>query len=230
MVSRHLSTLRSALKGEGFTLIELLVVILVIAVLMAVAAPSFLGQTKKAEQSTAKQYLTIAYRTAKADTVSREGAWGTAAPLASAINTSEPTLHVVPAIVAPSSPKTGGKQNISLSLPGGGGGTLTLITITNSGDVCTLTVPVNGTVSTSCEGGGGGAALPSNDDFENAMSLSGSDGDATVVDNTLATLQVDEPQPDAGGVVNTLWYVWTYRPPATTFSKPKVPLTPILHL
>lgn len=54
---------------RAFTLIELLVVILAIGILIAVAAPSFLGQTEKAHDSAAKQNLAVAYKAAKASTV-----------------------------------------------------------------------------------------------------------------------------------------------------------------
>lgn len=51
----HFSTFRQ----RGFTLIELLVVILIIAILIAVAAPSFLKQKDKAHDSSAQQTLSV---------------------------------------------------------------------------------------------------------------------------------------------------------------------------
>lgn len=78
-------------------MIELLVVIVILAILMAVAAPSFLGQTAKAHASAAKQYLTIGYKAAKADaTWAHEGAFGNPTEVAGAINESEPEMHATP--------------------------------------------------------------------------------------------------------------------------------------
>ena len=50
-----LKTIRNGLKrDEGFTLIELMVVVMIIAVLIAIAIPSFLGFRKSAQDRSAQ--------------------------------------------------------------------------------------------------------------------------------------------------------------------------------
>lgn len=56
-------------EEQGFTLIELLVVILIIGILIAVAAPSFLGQVEKANVSVIQQEEYTAYLADKAASI-----------------------------------------------------------------------------------------------------------------------------------------------------------------
>ena len=53
-------------KDQGFTLIELMIVVLIVAILVAIAIPTFLGQRKEAEDSAAKSNLRNALATEKA--------------------------------------------------------------------------------------------------------------------------------------------------------------------
>jgi type IV pilus assembly protein PilA len=64
-------------RERAFTLIELLVVILIIGILIAVAAPSFLGQTSKAEDSVAQQNLYNVYISGKSAAWVQNGAYPT---------------------------------------------------------------------------------------------------------------------------------------------------------
>src|SRR5680860_839660 len=66
--SAHMRAIVSALRNreDGFTLIELMVVILIIAILIAVAIPTFLGFRERAQDRAAQSELRTALTTAKA--------------------------------------------------------------------------------------------------------------------------------------------------------------------
>jgi type IV pilus assembly protein PilA len=64
-------------KDEGFTLIELMVVVLIIAILIAVAVPTFLGARKSAQNSAAAQLLRNVMQTGR-DIYTANNGFGTA--------------------------------------------------------------------------------------------------------------------------------------------------------
>lgn len=84
-------------RQQGFTLIELLVVILIIAILIAVAAPSFLNQKDKAYNSSAQQTLSVVRKSAKAEWTSGQNqSQAYPASLAAALQDGEPQYKIEP--------------------------------------------------------------------------------------------------------------------------------------
>jgi type IV pilus assembly protein PilA len=69
------SSFRKATGELGFSLIELLVVCLVIGILCAIAVPSFLSQTGKAKDASAKELLHSAQVTAEAIATANDGSY-----------------------------------------------------------------------------------------------------------------------------------------------------------
>ncbi len=85
---------RTELEGAeaGFTLIELMVVLLIMAILLAIAIPTFLGVKNGAEDRAAQSNLTNALTSAKAS-YANGGTYATAASLElSSLSSAEPNI------------------------------------------------------------------------------------------------------------------------------------------
>jgi type IV pilus assembly protein PilA len=134
---------RRAGDEKGFTLIELLVVILIIGILAAIAIPAFLNQRNKAYDSAAKSNLRTAATAEETYATDNNGAYPASTDTSSATDSLvkiEPTLNNKPKV-------TGGAIT--------GGYALTSTSLGNGGDVFTYQ-SVNGVVTRSCSGSGGG--------------------------------------------------------------------------
>ena len=70
-------------EDAGFTLIELMVVLLILAILLAIAIPTFLGVTKSANDRAAQSNLNTALLNAKAQYQQNSQTYPTAAALVS---------------------------------------------------------------------------------------------------------------------------------------------------
>ena len=91
---------------DGFTLIELMVVLLVLAILLAIAIPAYLGVTSSAANRAAQSNLNLALKEAKAYFNSNGQTYGTSAvtngstAVVTAIGAGEPSLAVTAGSVA----------------------------------------------------------------------------------------------------------------------------------
>jgi type IV pilus assembly protein PilA len=126
-----------ALDAEGFSLPEVLVVILIIGVLAAIAIPTFLSTTTKANDVQAKELVRNAQTTA--ETIALDNGGSYARVSAAEITAVEPTIKSTPTKVAAYLSKaTSSASEYSLTA-----------TATN-GDELTITRAANGTVTRQC--------------------------------------------------------------------------------
>src|ERR1700677_737520 len=79
-------------KDAGFTLIELMVVLLILAILLAIAIPTFLGVTKSANDRAAQPNLNTALVNANAAFQQNSQSYAGATSLVSTLSSAEPAL------------------------------------------------------------------------------------------------------------------------------------------
>src|SRR5688572_12619022 len=87
---RMLRRIRS--KDAGFTLVELMVVVMIIAILMAIAIPTFLNSRKRAQDSAAKSNVRNALAAAQS-VFSETQVYPASAAMVTAMDAEEPSLN-----------------------------------------------------------------------------------------------------------------------------------------
>ena len=142
--------LRNRVKDEkGFTLIELLVVILIIGILAAIAIPSFLNQTTKAKDASAKELARTAQTAAETFATDHGGSY-TGMNVA-ALTAIEPTINTTSTNNNAYLNSTSGVSGVSAN-----GYTVTATSV--GGNTYSITRGTDGTTTRACVG----AASPAN--------------------------------------------------------------------
>jgi type IV pilus assembly protein PilA len=115
----------------GFTLIELMVVLLIMAILLAIAIPTFLGVKGGAQDRAAQSNLSNALISAKS-TYATNSSYLQPASLVAVMSTQEPSLSFTTGAVA-----TSATNQVSLSSTTSGGGQVLLVAYSpNGGGTC----------------------------------------------------------------------------------------------
>jgi len=105
-------------EDAGFTLIELMVVLLILAILLAIAIPTFLGVTKSANDRAAQSNLNTAITNAKSVFQTNSQSYPTATALASSLTTAEPSLSFAAGAVNQTSNASQATVGVAVSATG----------------------------------------------------------------------------------------------------------------
>jgi type IV pilus assembly protein PilA len=136
MLVRHRERLRNA--EDGFTLIELMVVVMIIAILIAIAVPTFLGARRKSQDRAAQSNARQALSTAKTHYTDGETFVGFTAAAAGAL---EPSLTWAD-VAAATAPAVG---SVGIETAQTAAGALELVVQSASGKFFCLTESTTGT-------------------------------------------------------------------------------------
>ena len=155
-------------EDAGFTLIELMVVLLILAILLAIAIPTFLGVTKSANDRAAQSNINTAFTNAKAlyqqygqsYTNSSVGGWNTASFEASLV-AAEPSLKFVAGstTAATGNSTATGVVSVWVDSAGTNGQGLVLAAYSPNSKNCWLFVDEPGTPANAPFGAAGTAAI-----------------------------------------------------------------------
>jgi type IV pilus assembly protein PilA len=139
---------RRAEEEQGFTLIELLVVILIIGILAAIAIPSFLNQTSKAKDASAKELARSAQTAAETYATDHSGSYS--GMTAASLNSIEPTIPL------DSGTPAGSRAFLSTVTSSATGYTVTTTSVNNN--TFSVTRDDQGNITHACTTSGGAAS------------------------------------------------------------------------
>jgi type IV pilus assembly protein PilA len=103
-IQRRMATRKDEDRQGGFTLIELMVVVMIIAILVGIAIPAFLGARKRAQDTAVKSNLRNALSTAQTVFTDKQ-AYGDSATLQGDLADEEPSLTFEAAATDSDDPK-----------------------------------------------------------------------------------------------------------------------------